>query len=106
MRFNPSNKYKLRFSAISLDNSLVPGSMPPPCIANTGNAALHLTSSHFDEPKAVQMVKEHSNVISLHGYGPAGFNPSNKYKLRFSAISLDNSLVPGSMPPPCIATFR
>lgn len=38
-------------------------------LKSAGNAELHLTSSHFDEPKAVQMVKEHSNVISLHGYG-------------------------------------
>ncbi len=38
-------------------------------LKSAGNAALHLTSSHFDETKAVQMVKGHSNVISLHGYG-------------------------------------
>ncbi|AEB23810.1 MULTISPECIES: poly-gamma-glutamate hydrolase family protein [Bacillus] len=38
-------------------------------LKSAGNADLHLTSSHFDEPRAVQMVQEHSNVISLHGYG-------------------------------------
>ncbi|MCC9024454.1 poly-gamma-glutamate hydrolase family protein [Bacillus nakamurai] len=38
-------------------------------LKSAGNASLHLTSSHFDEPEAIQMVKEHTSVISLHGFG-------------------------------------
>lgn len=32
-----------------------------------GNAELHLTSSHFDEPRAVKMAESADTVLALHG---------------------------------------
>ncbi len=33
----------------------------------TGNRSLHITSTHFDEPRAVRMLTTHSLVVTLHG---------------------------------------
>ncbi|PWI42960.1 poly-gamma-glutamate hydrolase family protein [Streptomyces sp. ICBB 8177] len=38
-------------------------------LRSSGNAALHLTSTRFDEPKALAMVREADHVISWHGAG-------------------------------------
>ncbi|MBY8883593.1 poly-gamma-glutamate hydrolase family protein [Streptomyces sp. PTM05] len=38
-------------------------------LRSTGNAALHLTSTRFDEPKALAMVREAEHVVSWHGAG-------------------------------------
>ncbi|MCY8316382.1 poly-gamma-glutamate hydrolase family protein [Bacillus vallismortis] len=37
-------------------------------LKSSGNFALHITSTHFDEPRALRMTKNHEYVISLHGY--------------------------------------
>ncbi|KIL31348.1 gamma-polyglutamate hydrolase PghL [Bacillus subtilis] len=37
-------------------------------LKSTGNSVLHITSTHFDEPRALKMTGNHEYVISLHGY--------------------------------------
>jgi phage replication-related protein YjqB (UPF0714/DUF867 family) len=37
-------------------------------IKPTGNTDLHITSTHFDEPQALQMLGEATHAMSLHGY--------------------------------------
>ncbi|WP_369355704.1 poly-gamma-glutamate hydrolase family protein [Streptomyces sp. cg2] len=36
-------------------------------IKPTGNSALHITATHFDEPKALQLVKASRHTVSWHG---------------------------------------
>lgn len=36
-------------------------------IRNNKNNELHVTSRHFDEPKLMQMVSSHHNIVSIHG---------------------------------------
>lgn len=35
---------------------------------NSGNRALHITSTAFDEPQAVEMAADSETVLTLHGY--------------------------------------
>jgi phage replication-related protein YjqB (UPF0714/DUF867 family) len=37
-------------------------------IKSTGNTDLHITSTNFDEPQALQMLGEATHAMSLHGY--------------------------------------
>lgn len=37
-------------------------------IKSSGNTALHITSTHFDEPEALEMVAESEYCVSYHGY--------------------------------------
>lgn len=34
----------------------------------SGNSSLHITSTHFDEPGALEMAAGHQYILSLHGY--------------------------------------
>ncbi|KKB74697.1 MULTISPECIES: poly-gamma-glutamate hydrolase family protein [Bacillus] len=34
----------------------------------SGNSSLHITSTHFDEPAALEMAAGHQYILSLHGY--------------------------------------
>lgn len=36
-------------------------------VAKTGNSRLHITSSNFDEPSALELVAEHDIVLGIHG---------------------------------------
>lgn len=42
-------------------------------IKSSGNSVLHITSTNFDEPTALNLVERHLNVLSLHG--TAGQDP-------------------------------
>ncbi|MCY9377271.1 poly-gamma-glutamate hydrolase family protein [Bacillus sp. T17B1] len=37
-------------------------------LKSSGNSVLHITSTRFDEPRALKMTGSHEYVISLHGY--------------------------------------
>lgn len=37
-------------------------------IKSSGNTALHITSTHFDEPRALDLVGKSAYCLSLHGY--------------------------------------
>ncbi|MGF7533082.1 poly-gamma-glutamate hydrolase family protein [Bacillus mexicanus] len=37
-------------------------------LKSSGNSILHITSTQFDEPRALKMTESHEYVISLHGY--------------------------------------
>ncbi|MEG7354130.1 poly-gamma-glutamate hydrolase family protein [Bacillus inaquosorum] len=37
-------------------------------LKSSGNSVMHITSTHFDEPRALRMTGSYEYVISLHGY--------------------------------------
>ncbi len=43
----------------------------PSDIKNTNFVVLHITSTRFDDPRAVKLVSSHNNAVSIHGYGRA-----------------------------------
>gem|GEM_PF-1543525 len=40
----------------------------PSDIKNTNFVVLHITSTRFDDPRAVKLVSSHNNAVSIHGY--------------------------------------
>lgn len=36
---------------------------------SSGNTSLHITSTHFDEPNGIRLMKEADYTVSYHGYG-------------------------------------
>ena len=38
---------------------------------SSGNTALHITSTNFDEPRCVRLIQESNNVVAIHGEGSA-----------------------------------
>jgi phage replication-related protein YjqB (UPF0714/DUF867 family)/3D (Asp-Asp-Asp) domain-containing protein len=49
----------------------------PQCLEGRGNhAVLHITSTHFDDPRAVSLVGSSSKAVAIHGYGDRrGYDP-------------------------------
>src|SRR5215510_14731857 len=39
------------------------------------NQTLHITSTNFDEPRCLEMLKEHNTSLSLHGFNETGRDP-------------------------------
>ena len=39
---------------------------------NDGNAVLHVTSHHFDEPRCLDLLKDHAVVVTIHGCANIG----------------------------------
>ena len=36
-------------------------------LKNTGNQDLHITSHHFDEPRCLDLIKDHEWIVAIHG---------------------------------------
>lgn len=75
-------------------------------IKPAGNARLHITSTHFDEPKCLGAVKEVDTVISIHGLRcndevvyigglDADLKKRIKDSLTYAGFKAEESLQPG-----------
>ncbi len=67
-------------------------------IKTKDNSFLHITSIHFDEPLAIELVKESSKVLAIHGCKGdeeivyiGGLDHELKQKIRRSLLSLEET---------------
>jgi phage replication-related protein YjqB (UPF0714/DUF867 family) len=56
-----TSEVALRIAEDDLSYAVFEGRKP------TGNLRLHITSSHFDEPRCLELVEAADNVLTIHG---------------------------------------
>lgn len=57
--------------------------------------SLHISSQHFNDPRAIELVKSRSKSVSIHGYSPIG-NTANNAEKKFGESGVGVICVGGS----------